>query len=244
MGGGMSFHNDTGVEVLVVLSQVGPLHWNRVAPGETKEIDCGQVWFTVQVQLWTGSEPTTWQVLKPFVLGIGGGLVLAAGVGGVALAASEAAEVAAGAAEGAVAAEGASEAASFATALSAEVEASCGAEIAAITSETAGSTASVKFWASFLTAGGSMIAVTAVEAETAAGTPEYLQKKKEEDSKKWLAVTPSAGSADWLADNNVIAITPAKEYGVYADGKTITISSDIVKDKRGNQLMSLKLIGC
>lgn len=80
MGGGMSIHNDTSIEVLVILSHTGPLHWITIAPGRTEDISCGKVWYTLDVRLiGHKSEPTSWEVAKPFVIGIGLGVGVVAG---------------------------------------------------------------------------------------------------------------------------------------------------------------------
>lgn len=59
MAPGMHVRNETEVPLLVVLSQLSPLHWARVEPGETQHIECGRVWFTVSTQVYDKSmEPT------------------------------------------------------------------------------------------------------------------------------------------------------------------------------------------
>lgn len=47
---GIKIKNDGPFPALVVLSQVSPLYWSKIMPGETKHIDCGRVWFTVTVE--------------------------------------------------------------------------------------------------------------------------------------------------------------------------------------------------
>ena len=49
--GGLSLRNESVVPILVVLSQLSPLHWARVDPGETQFIVTGMVWFTVSVSV-------------------------------------------------------------------------------------------------------------------------------------------------------------------------------------------------
>jgi hypothetical protein len=46
----MYVKNDSTVPILVVLSQLTPLHWARVNPGQKLHIPCGRVWFTVNVE--------------------------------------------------------------------------------------------------------------------------------------------------------------------------------------------------
>ena len=56
---GINVRNETGIPLLFVLSQLSPLHWTRVEPGETQHIDCGRVWFTVSTQVYDRDiEPT------------------------------------------------------------------------------------------------------------------------------------------------------------------------------------------
>jgi hypothetical protein len=51
MGGGLSIINQSAIDILVILSQVTPCHWNTqpIKPGEMHSFDAGQVWFTVEV---------------------------------------------------------------------------------------------------------------------------------------------------------------------------------------------------
>ncbi len=106
MGGDLSIHNNTGVELIVTLSQVGPLHWARVPPHSTHTIECGQVWFTVKARLWDGNEPSGWDVAAPILLSTvaatgvvtaGAGVVVAATASGTAAAAGGGAMISAGA---------------------------------------------------------------------------------------------------------------------------------------------------
>ena len=48
---GVSIRNNSEIDLLVILSQVGPLYWNTepLKPGETWHRDTGKVWFTVAV---------------------------------------------------------------------------------------------------------------------------------------------------------------------------------------------------
>ncbi len=215
MGGGISVCNKTGVELLVELSQVGPLHWERVLPGETKEIDCGQVWFTVSAKLWDGNEPSGWEVAAPFLIGIGGGAAIVAG--GALVYAAAAPAAAGGAAAGTAAVAGTGTAAT-----------GCGCSM------------------SLAGAGANLVGtgiVAPIVGEFAFATV-YRQSigTAKEDAQKWLRITDSVQSANWLAENNVIAVVPVKEAGVYANGKTITVSYDLVSNAGGSR-MTLKLSG-
>ena len=53
MVSGIKVRNETAVPLLVVCSQLTPLHWGRVLPGETwnesNTQKMGKVWFTVTV---------------------------------------------------------------------------------------------------------------------------------------------------------------------------------------------------
>jgi hypothetical protein len=70
-------------------------------------------------------------------------------------------------------------------------------------------------------------------------SPETLQC---ENYEAWIGITPSKRSAEWLAANRVVAVVPAKERGVYANGKTITIRQELV-EVSGSTRMTLKIIG-
>ena len=57
--GGLTVVNTTSLPVLVILSQLSPLHWARVEPGGAWTTATGRVWFTVSASVWTdGGEPT------------------------------------------------------------------------------------------------------------------------------------------------------------------------------------------
>jgi hypothetical protein len=47
------------VPVLFVLSQLSPLHWNKINPNESKHIDCGRVWFTASAQHYAAEDVPT-----------------------------------------------------------------------------------------------------------------------------------------------------------------------------------------
>jgi hypothetical protein len=56
---GINVRNDSEIPVLFVLSQLSPLHWVRIEPGETHHIACGRVWFTISTEPYNEStEPT------------------------------------------------------------------------------------------------------------------------------------------------------------------------------------------
>ena len=77
MGGGLSIRNDSKIDLLVTLKQVGPLHWKEVKAGEVARITSGRVWFSVVANVYNGQEPTNWDVAAPFVLGVvGAGLAV------------------------------------------------------------------------------------------------------------------------------------------------------------------------
>ena len=59
MAPGINVRNETEFPVLFVLSQLSPLHWARIEPGETHHIDCGRVWFTISTEVYDETtEPT------------------------------------------------------------------------------------------------------------------------------------------------------------------------------------------
>lgn len=190
MGGGLSISNRTGIEVLVTLSQVGPLHWERIRPQETKEIDCGQVWFTIEAMLWNGDKPSGWDVTKPILITVGAtvtGAGVAAGTVGLATGTATAAS---------------------------------GVAVAGVFGGTIGGV---------------------VAAGTCATNRAFSKKQIEENTDKWLAITPSKQSAKWLAEKNIIAVIPESMAGVYADGKTIILDYDLVTSEGGSR-MTLKFL--
>jgi hypothetical protein len=83
---GIQVKNETAVPLLVILSQLTPLYWGRVEPGEVwnigNEKGVGRVWFTVGATIYTKeSEPTTAGVgirLAATTAAIVGGPVVAA----------------------------------------------------------------------------------------------------------------------------------------------------------------------
>ena len=56
---GFSVRNETPFPILFVMSQLTPLHWTKVMPGETCKINCGRVFFTISTELYNEeTEPT------------------------------------------------------------------------------------------------------------------------------------------------------------------------------------------
>ncbi len=195
MGGDLSVHNSTDIEVIVTLSQVGPLHWERIPPGSTRTIGCGQVWFTVNARLWDGNGPDGWDVATPILLST-------AAVTGV-------------------------------------VSAGAGVGVAMSGASTAGGLALVGAGGTLLGASVTCAAVVGNQARKKSG-----KTVVEEDTDKWLAITPSQQSAEWLAKNKVLAIEPVSEAGVYADGKTIHVNYDFTSTSISDyKRMTLKLSG-
>ena len=205
MGSGISVYNDTNIEIFAVLSQAGPLHWANITPGKTECISCGQVLFTLDVHL-VGhkSEPSKWDVAKPFVIGFGAGVGLIAG--GL-IAAVPAVATAAGASIG-VAIKTASVGAGLA-----------GTSMATATGVTAGALSVVVY--------------------------QENQKKREvakqENVTKWLKLTPSERNADWLAENEITEVIPAKMSGIYADGKIVTVIGKIEDTDCGSRQLVLMI---
>ncbi len=242
MGGGISVCNKTGVEVIVALSQVGPLHWIRVRPGETKKINCGKVWFTVNAKLWDGSEPSDWDVAKPFVIGIGAAAVVVGVAAVIAVAAVADANldgihldipiIPASAAVDVIdiAATTASAASAGGAGSSSSLSPSRPKTAHAIGAATDGDR-------SIVTVAGVGTGVGLIPPWPGDNSAEGIEL---ENAKKWLTKTPSVESANWLAKNNIIAVVPGKKDGVYADGKTITVSHAL-DTSSGGLLMTLKL---
>lgn len=47
---GITILNESECEIMACLSQLSPLHWtDKIAPGSSKTISCGRVWFTLSV---------------------------------------------------------------------------------------------------------------------------------------------------------------------------------------------------
>ena len=56
---GFNVRNETPFPILFVMSQLTPLHWTKVLPGETCKINCGRVFFTISTELYNEeTEPT------------------------------------------------------------------------------------------------------------------------------------------------------------------------------------------
>ena len=48
---GLVVRNDSSVKILVILSQLTPLHWDAINPGEVIRMKCGRVFFTVSADV-------------------------------------------------------------------------------------------------------------------------------------------------------------------------------------------------
>eukprot|EP01040_Poterioochromonas_malhamensis_P009480 gene9480-10295_t len=60
---GFHCRNESEIPILFVLSQLSPLHWCKVEPGQRKYVKCGRVFFTASVEPWIeGAEPTQAEV--------------------------------------------------------------------------------------------------------------------------------------------------------------------------------------
>ncbi len=82
---GFNVRNESNIPILVILSQLSPLHWCKVDPGESKHMDCGRVFFTVSVEPWVeGKEPTKLEVAARLAVVIGA-TVLGGGFTGFAI---------------------------------------------------------------------------------------------------------------------------------------------------------------
>ncbi len=56
---GLYVRNESVVPILFVLSQLTPLHWLKIEPGETKHIKCGRVFFTASTEMFNPeTQPT------------------------------------------------------------------------------------------------------------------------------------------------------------------------------------------
>eukprot|EP00118_Oscarella_pearsei_P004705 m.20579 g.20579 ORF g.20579 m.20579 type:complete len:232 (+) comp28032_c0_seq1:1850-2545(+) len=227
MGGGMSFENTTGADVLVTLSQVGPLHWKKVPAGQTLKIDCGQVYFTVQVELWTGRVPGGWDVAKPFVIGLAGGVLAVAGIGIVVSAVAIGAAAATGAGTAVALAEGGS------------VGALSAAGISAAATGAAGTSAAAAFWSGLAAAGGVAIATSAAEAS--AEHKNSKERKVTQDRDRWISEGCSRDTSEWLAKERVIAARWFNCKNIQAVGQTVQITSENTTDHKGNVLLSFKM---
>ena len=77
------FANQTEIPLVCVISQVGPLYWRVLQPGERWTKQTGRVWFTLEAYPYTGgSEPTTTNaVLSILVLTAGALFAVATGSG-------------------------------------------------------------------------------------------------------------------------------------------------------------------
>mmetsp|Transcript_7485 Transcript_7485/g.25321 ORF Transcript_7485/g.25321 Transcript_7485/m.25321 type:complete len:162 (-) Transcript_7485:55-540(-) len=82
MGSSLSVTNRTEVPILVVLSQLTPLHWAVIPPGDTHEFSTGRVWYTVSADfhLPGARTPSTAEVAARCV-GIAAGTIVFGGLG-------------------------------------------------------------------------------------------------------------------------------------------------------------------
>ena len=62
---GINVENQTQYPILFMLSQLSPLHWCRVEPGESAHVACGRVFFTVSVEVYNpDTEPSMQRYLS------------------------------------------------------------------------------------------------------------------------------------------------------------------------------------
>ena len=58
---GITIVNESEADVMACLSQLTPLHWSdKIAPGESKKLNCGRVWFTLSVGVYNKSHKPTY----------------------------------------------------------------------------------------------------------------------------------------------------------------------------------------
>lgn len=61
---GIRIANETSVSLVYVISQLGPLYWGVIQPGERVSRHTGRVWFTVETYPYDGrNEPSTWDAV-------------------------------------------------------------------------------------------------------------------------------------------------------------------------------------
>jgi hypothetical protein len=82
---GIHVRNETDVPLLFVLSQLSPLHWCRVEPGETQHVKCGRVWFTVSTEVYDESTEPTAAGVALRITAITAATVLTGGLLGIAV---------------------------------------------------------------------------------------------------------------------------------------------------------------
>ena len=80
---GITIRNDSPLPILIVLSQLSPLHWSRVEAGETITIDCGRVYFTASCEVYNGSTVPTAVGVAARILTISTVTVLTGGLLGI-----------------------------------------------------------------------------------------------------------------------------------------------------------------
>ena len=83
----MSVRNESDVPLLVVASQLTPLHWGKCLPGETwnskNEQNMGKVWFTVSVCLYDAAQEPTGPAVAARIAAITAATVFTGGLLGV-----------------------------------------------------------------------------------------------------------------------------------------------------------------
>ena len=87
MGAGISVRNESDVPLLVVCSQLTPLHWGKCLPGETwnakNEQKMGKVWFTVSVGVYDHTQEPDGAKVALRIATITAATVLSGGLVGV-----------------------------------------------------------------------------------------------------------------------------------------------------------------
>ena len=75
--------NDSEVPLLVVCSQLTPLHWGRVEPGETfnpgNVLNMGRVWFTVSVSVYDERNVPTLTAVVASIVALSASIIFLAG---------------------------------------------------------------------------------------------------------------------------------------------------------------------
>lgn len=82
---GINVRNESPVPVLFVLSQLSPLHWAKVNPGETVHVPCGRVAFTASVCLYSEEEEPTAMGVAARITAITATTILTGGILGLGL---------------------------------------------------------------------------------------------------------------------------------------------------------------
>ena len=75
--------NDSEIPILVVCSQLTPLHWGRVEPGETfnpgNVLNMGRVWFTVSVSVYDERNVPTLTAVVASIVALSASVIFLAG---------------------------------------------------------------------------------------------------------------------------------------------------------------------